>query len=266
MNINIYGSIGYTILKNKNHYIILFADNHDLLKECKDNIIISKWIYNKFNSSYILLEEVERIKEIQLDEIWTESKHTQKLKELYLNNKNNIIPVDIRPFLIPFSWESNKESKITLYNYLIKIDDFFCIKDLYIKSKLKYYDKKLILLKTFGKHFMILKYMYYNLLIKYNTYFNKYLYEIDEKILLDINILLDYIMEWYICSNIDSLQDKSNIVHTGLAHSENIIKLLTHIYNYKIIYQYGINYMDNIDNIDSTNGCVKLINEYNKLF
>ena len=32
-----------------------------------------------------------------------------------------------------------------------------------------------------------------------------------------------------------------------MAHSENIIKLLTHIYNYKIVYQYGTNYIDNID-------------------
>ena len=262
---NIYGSIGYTILKNENHYIIIFADMHDLLKECKNNVIISEWIYNKFNSSYILLEEVERIKGIELGEIWGESIHTQKLKELYLNNKNNIIPIDIRPFLIPFSWELKKNSKITLYNYLMIIDNFFCIEDLYIKGRLKYYDKKLILLKTLGKHFMALKYIYYNILIKYYEYINKYLYEIDDKILLDINELLDFIMEWYICSNINSLQNKSNIVHTGLAHSENIIILLTNIYNYKIIYQYGTNYIDNI-NDNNINGCVKLIDKYNKLF
>jgi len=262
---NIYGSIGYTILKNENHYIILFADMHDVLKECKDNISISEWINNKFNSSYILLEEVERIKGMELGEIWGDSKHTQKLKELYLNNKNNIIPIDIRPFLIPFSWELKKKSKITLFNYLIMIDNFFCIDDLYIKNKLKYYDKKLILQKKLGKHFMALKYIYYNILIKYHKYINKYLNEIDDIILLDINELLDYIMEWYICSNIYSLQDKSNIVHTGLAHSENIILLLTHIYNYKIIYQYGTNYIDNVDE-NNINGCIKLIDKYNKLF
>jgi hypothetical protein len=262
---NIYGTIGYTILNNNNHNIIVFADMHDTLKECKNNIIISKWIKNKLDSSYVLLEEVERVDGMKLGEIWDKSKHTQELKNLYLNNPNNIIPVDVRPFLIPFSWEINRNEKVTLFNYLLMIDNFFCINDIYIKSKLKYYNKKLILKKQFGKHFMTIKYIYYKFLLKYNNYLHTYLYLIKDDILVEVNELLDYIMEWFICSNIENLQNKSNIIHTGLAHSQNIILLLTFIYNYNITHQDGINYINNIDE-NNIYGCIKLLKKYNELF
>jgi hypothetical protein len=263
---NIYGTIGYTIFNNNNHHhIIVFADMHDSLKECDNNIIISDWIKNKFDSSVILLEEVERINDMKLGEIWDESKHTQELKKLYLNNKNKIIPVDIRPFLIPFSWEINKDTKITLFNYLLMIDNFFCVNDSYIKDKLKYYNHLLIKTTKSGEHFMALKHMYYNFLVKYNDYFHLSLNKINDNILLEINELLDFIMEWFICSNIDYNKTKPIIIHTGLAHSQNILKLLSHIYNYNIIHQSGTNYINNI-NENNIDGCVKLINQFSQLF
>jgi hypothetical protein len=262
---NIYGSLGYTILNNNNHNIIIFADMHDTLKSCNDNIIISDWMKDKFNSSYILLEEVERIDDMKLGELWSTSKHTQELKKLYLNNPTKIIPVDIRPFLIPFSWEINKDADMTLYNYLIMIDNFFCIEDLHLSKKLKYYNKKLILVKTLGKHFLAMKHIFYNFIIKYNKYLYLKLNEINDDILVQINELLDFIMEWFICSNINSLLDKSIILHAGLAHSQNIIVLLNKIYNYNIVYQNGVNYIDDVDE-NNINGCVKILNKYTQLF
>ena len=262
---NIYGTIGYTILNNNGHNIIVFADMHDELKSCDNNIIISDWIKSKFKSSYILLEEVERLNDIKLGELWTNAEHTQKLKDLYLNNTHVIIPVDVRPFLIPFSWEINKNTLITLSDYLLMIDNFFCINDLYIKSKLKSYNNKKFLSKKCGNHFIAMKKLYYNFLVKHYNYLDTYLYKINNNILTQINELLDFIMEWFICSNVDNSQDKPYIIHTGLAHSENVIKLLYHIYNYKIIDQFGVNYIKDIDD-NNINGCVKIINEYNKLF
>ena len=41
MTKNIYGTIGYTILKNDNHNVIVFADMHDQLLDCNNNITIS---------------------------------------------------------------------------------------------------------------------------------------------------------------------------------------------------------------------------------
>ena len=48
MTQNIYGTIGYTILKNDNHNVIVFADMHDQL-----------------------LEEVYRNTDFKLKELWT---------------------------------------------------------------------------------------------------------------------------------------------------------------------------------------------------
>lgn len=43
--INIYGSIGYTLLKHKNinKYFIIYADMHDTLPKCDNDINISNW-------------------------------------------------------------------------------------------------------------------------------------------------------------------------------------------------------------------------------
>ena len=80
-----------------------------------------------------------------------------------------------------------------------------------------------------------------------------------------VNDILNDIMEWYICSKIYILQNKSNIIHTGLAHSQNVIKLLIWIYKYNIETENGINVIDkNFDNIKT--GCVNIISKYDKLF
>ena len=82
---NIYGTIGYTVLKNPNtnNKIIILADMHDKLPECVNQTNISNWFESKINSSKILLEEVPR-DNVTLHELWSESPHTQNLKNLFL--------------------------------------------------------------------------------------------------------------------------------------------------------------------------------------
>lgn len=265
MTQNIYGTIGYTILKNDSHNVIVFADMHDQLLDCDNNISISNWLKNKFDTSYILLEEVDRNAGFKLKELWTESTHTQELKRLYLNNKNIILPIDIRPFLIPYNWEMDKESDTTLlHKYLLLIDNFFSINNEYVKKQIINYNINL-LNNISGRHYMILKIKYYLFLLKYHNLLYSELKKIDNNILDEINDLLNDIMEWYICSKIYMLQNKSNIIHTGLAHSQNVIKLLIWIYKYNIETENGINVIDkNLDNIKT--GCVNIISKYEKLF
>ena len=59
MTKNIYGTIGYTILKNDNHNVIVFADMHDQLLDCNNNITISNWLKNKFDTEHYELFRFE---------------------------------------------------------------------------------------------------------------------------------------------------------------------------------------------------------------
>lgn len=63
-------------------------------------------------------------------------------------------------------------------------------------------------------------------------------------------------MEYFIISKIYQLKkdNKNIIIHAGLAHSEKVIFLLKILYNYKIESSYGINKINDIDNI--SNGCL----------
>ena len=102
MDTNIHGLIGYTILINKklNKQVLVMADRHDELKECEEQSIkIAEWLKTKFHTSNILLEEVERNGN-ELQELWDSSSHTQDLKNLYLNNIDIVVPIDIRNDLI----------------------------------------------------------------------------------------------------------------------------------------------------------------------
>jgi hypothetical protein len=111
----IYGTVGITLLSKGVHNVIVMADNHDTLPECQNKINVAEWFGKKMGTSKILLEEVPR-QGNKLVELWKESPHTQQLKDLYLENPDTIPGMDIRPFVIPFSFEvlneideSNKE-------------------------------------------------------------------------------------------------------------------------------------------------------------
>jgi len=120
----------------------------------------------KFTTSHILLEEVAR-ENFELKELWPNAQHTQALKNLFLTNQDKIKPIDIRPFLVPFSLEllelkdiqNHKISQnfnIKLYDYLKDIDLFFSLKHLFISKNLQIYGSKLYNL-TCGQHYLDIK-------------------------------------------------------------------------------------------------------------
>ncbi len=270
---NIYGTIGYTLLVDPktNKKIIILADMHDTLPQCINQTNVSDWFKSKFNSSKILLEEVPR-DNFSLTELWSNSPHTQNLKNLFLSNSNLIHAVDIRPYLIPFSWEILSDIKITnddsnslnydivLKTYLVKINNFFSMKEKYFLKHLPNYTLDNLPHTKLGKHFLLIKKKWKIFLENYNELLNNkiiLIYQNNKRILEDISKLLDDIMEWYICACIQVFSDKSIILHTGLSHSDNVINWLTNHYEYVISESDGINSMDEIM-FKPMSGCVKI--------
>ncbi len=276
---SIYGAIGYTILKNKktNKSIIVFADMHDQLKPCKSLINIDDWIKNKFNTSKILLEEVPR-EGVQLKELWGSAKHTQLLKNLFLKNQHKIVGIDIRPYLIPFSWEvinevdqEDKLYDITFREYICTIDDFISLNHEYLIQNLKSYKFSNLNKINLGYHFLKLK-------LKFKDYISRHTQHLDCKIkkicnenrevLQKLDNYLDKFMEWYTCSLIYENRHKPIVVHTGLMHSSNIIDLLELLYDYKKEKEIGVNTvsMDVFDNSETLDGCMMLSDKDDKKF
>jgi hypothetical protein len=271
--LNINGSIGYTLLSNKDIKILVLADMHSKLPYCdKDGIFVSDWFLKKFNSK-ILLEEVPRIG-TQLKELWPSSPHTQKLKEAYLKNSSVIQGIDIRPFLIPFSWElsfDNKIPNIHLKNYLSYINLFCNLKLDFLRNELKnIYTKEYLSKSLLGLHYLKIK-----RLIKKYVDKNKKFLDIKIKdlaknntiVLEKVNEIISCIMEWYIVAKIyqSLLNGKKNIIiHAGLVHTTNLILLLQKIYNFKIVSEEGLTNIDNYDN--PNNGCLHLPVDIDKQF
>ena len=273
MQKNINGSIGYTLLVNKDIKILVLADMHSKLPYCdKDGIFISDWFKNKFKSK-ILLEEVPRTG-TELKELWPSSPHTQKLKEVYLQNSKIIQGVDIRPFLIPFSWElsfDKNSPNIILKEYLTFINIFCNLKLPYFINELKnIYTKEYLSNNSLGFHYLKIK----NYIKKYVKENKKYLNEKiknladnNSSILENINEIISYIMEWYIIAKIYQSIDNGNkkiIIHAGLAHTTNIIDLLKNIYKYNIISEKGLTDLSDYDKL--TNGCLHLPIDIDKQF
>ena len=124
------GATGYTILKKDEKVIILFGDIHDSVNYCKqgnESIDIDKYLDKKSDNYQVLLEESTNDPELNLSDLWSQSYHTNNLKNLKINNPN-VIPIDIRPYLIPFSWQlvesNNKYKKLIFKKYIFKFDEF----------------------------------------------------------------------------------------------------------------------------------------------
>jgi len=270
--ITIDGSVGYTILNGNTSFnglkfkVIIYADKHDNNIGCNNNFDMAGWMKTKFTSSNIILEEVPRNKDSKLEELWPTSYHTQNLKNLYLDNSNIIKGSDIRTYLIPYSWEldrSEEHHSVDLFEYVKSIDEFFALKNEYCIKTLPVYKNLQHTLK--GKHFMILKKNFDDFLTKYQLL----LFEITDSIkknqsyvLEELNELLDSIMEWYTIANID--ENRNNVIHVGLAHSEKIVKWLTTHYSYTIEMEHGINYLEKLTH--NVSGCVKLSHDIDTQF
>jgi hypothetical protein len=272
----IYGTIGYVFLIKGNRKIIVLADQHDTLPSCENKINIADWFKKKISSSKILLEEVPR-KDNKLIELWQGSPHTQELKNLYLDNPINIPGMDIRPFMIPFSWEVLDQINILDNNYDIdmieyfkEIDNFFCLQNKFVISNLSNYNVNVLKDTLLGKHFIILKNKYRDFLEELNNekllkQKIRYLNTNHPNKLSFLNNLLDDIMEWYICAQIDLFHNKSIIIHAGLAHTEKIIKLLQEHYVFKIKNQYGVNNLSSTG-LGPRNGCIQIPQEIDSQF
>uniref|UniRef100_A0A6C0D967 Uncharacterized protein n=1 Tax=viral metagenome TaxID=1070528 RepID=A0A6C0D967_9ZZZZ len=278
--INLYGSIGYTYLESINNQnprnILLLSDMHSQLSYCSDSIKISDWFMNKLDSNNILLEEVPR-EDVKLKELFSEAEHTQDLKNMYLNNSDIIHALDIRPFLIPFSWElielslrgggleNSQEQDINLLKYLNLIEDFYNFKHDKVSKYLgEIYNQDYIKNnKYLGSHMQVI----YNGYLEYKKNNSRFLnqeilelYNNNKHVLEEINNLLDNIMEYFTIAKIYKLKDnkKNILIHAGLAHTEKILFWLVKLYEYKIISNKGVNNLQELDNVKITNGCLKL--------
>jgi hypothetical protein len=206
--INLYGTIGYSLMENKNKkpkYILLLSDMHSQLVYCDNYKKISDWFISKLNTSNILLEEIPRDENMMLGELFTESDHTQDLKNIFLDKNNNIHGIDIRPYIIMFSWnifDNNKYDEnynIKLIKYLNYVEDFFNFRHEKMKEFLmNVYNEKFICndnhkLKI---QFKIIKNKYDEYKIKYNEYLEKSVYDIynsNKQILQEFNDIIDSI-------------------------------------------------------------------------
>jgi hypothetical protein len=271
------GSVGYTLLKHKHldKHILILADIHDGVSYCKqDSMMIDSWLSSK-DGNDILLEEAVR-EELSLTDLWPGAEHTQRLKKL---NKTNtkIKPVDIRPMLIPFSWEllisdgTSDHNKMTLDNYLSSIDKIFNFKSSklmvrYIIPEIKKLNINNKYEKILLEHFDEIKDIYKDYREDNREYLNKTIKEIlknNQEILEEINEMISMLMEWYILLLVLNSNNNS-ILHMGLAHSNRIIDFLTQVYSFEIIKKSGINMIAEINN--EPKACLLVPDEINNKF
>jgi hypothetical protein len=258
---NIYGLVGYTLLEKDNKNILIFADIHDGVTYCNNSEGISDWLKGRINNNQILVEEVQ-LKNVNLKDLWPNSKHTQELKSLVKNYNSNVDAVDIRPILIPFSWELldkyPKLGNISIRNYLLFLDNFFEGKGVLYNTIIsnevnklkdnKYYKKILI-------HYIIVKDEFYSLKRKMNLD-KKIIYYFKKKNQLEnINHLISLVMEWYIVL-LSLNSSKNTIIHSGLAHTTRLNNILEKFYDFKIVDKKGLNYMKHLNYDKVYSACV----------
>jgi len=272
----IYGTVGITLLSKGVHNVIVMADNHDTLPECQNKINVAEWFGKKMKTSKILLEEVPR-QGNKLIELWKESPHTQQLKDLYLQNPDIMPGMDIRPFVIPFSFEvldeieeSNKDYDMDMFEYLKDIDDFFSLENKFVMANLSNYNVNMLKDTLLGKHFIMIKESFDEYLqsLYVKQLLNKkvrFLYQNHLDKLEMINDILNNIMEWYICAHINLYLNKSIIIHAGLAHTDKVIRWLSSHYGFDIKHQEGINEMRQ-SRVRSRSGCVNMPRKINVMF
>ena len=203
-------------------------------------------------------EEVKRNKKSELKELWSTSEHTVELKNLYLDNPDTIIPIDIRQYLYVVSWEllDTKTKKLTMREYLERFISFFDYQN-NIPDLTKLMDK--IIFKTTGiaKYFNLMKKDFNNIIKQFDinetivNHINKY----DKRFLLMIDDIASMIMDWYTIINIFTTK-KDTYIHAGLFHTSNIIQIIVDNFNFTISYQSGTNDINNHNDIKS---CVNIV-------
>lgn len=286
------GVIGYSLLNKDNKYVLVLSDIHSKQPYCKNGIMIDDYLkFSNNQNNTILLEEVSR-DGIKLDALWSEAEHTNRLKDLFLKNNyskdetKKIIPIDIRPFLVPFSWElllnkdiSDLKKNLTLNQFLLKLKLFF---NLFNKKM----DMKLI--KTFLKnifyniknrldknknsgiveHYKELSKYFLDFVNKYKKYMDQKIIDIlkkDPEVFVEISNILSNILEWY---TILEMGTKNNnvIIHSGLAHTHRINSILKKYYKYKEIESLGIIEFNPEKISNDLESCVNISDRVIKIF
>ncbi len=277
------GSTGYTILRNTNinKSVYLLADIHDGVRYCKQKSdMIDDWLDKKSRDAenIVLLEEAVR-ETLDLKDLWPGSEHTGRLKKLIVHNQK-IVPVDIRPLLISYSWEllSNKDDVkpelqlLTLNDYLMSIDSIFNYKGSPVMKK--YIVPEMLKLNLNRRpddeirsnilmHFNEMKEVYIKYRHTCKSYLDKpmiKLYSSREAMLEQINDMTTMIMEWYILLLIFNNNNERIIIHVGLAHSNRILDLLREVHDFQLVKQVGINEISQIlgkDDNEELNACIE---------
>lgn len=272
---NVSGSIGYTLLENKHIKILILADMHDEMPYCNNGIFVSEWLNDKKNS-VVLLEEVPRLGS-KLKELWPSSPHTQKLKEIYMKDSIKIKGIDVRPLVIPYSWElitmQNGDSGINpdelpkgdeaFKKYCNIIKMFYSLKhDFFIKDLKEIYTRLFLENNNLGKHYLDLKRTLKSFIKLNSSIISRAIKDIvvtfPDK-MEKINEFISDIMEWYTIAKIYQgiHKNKTNfIIHAGLAHTTKLIILLKKYYGFSITKENGITSMDNREN--KSNGCLHI--------
>ena len=317
------GSVGYTLFEKNNKKILVFADVHDGVDYCKEaSESMSEYLNKQLGDSQILLEETipaqilgDDANKLQLTDLWPNSKHTQELKKFANENSDSIKAIDIRPILIPFSWElieqNKKLGKFIFADYIKFIDNFFfffhfLFEKLITKEleKLDNISQKSINKLQTSSYYLFLPLIYLlirntmsdpeikqsdqpqnDIIKKDNINKAKVIDHLDEihemflvlkmetkkdmdkpleyfmvereEVLHKVNYILSLIMEWYMILLITNIK-KNTIIHTGLAHSSNLVILLEKYYKYDKISQYGVNEINQFENENMPISCVKL--------
>lgn len=274
MHINkiyVQGVIGYAILKNKENKIMLLSDMHDVKEKCGDEFI-SDWL-KKQKKIKLLLEEVPP-SDVNLKELWHGSEHTKKLRNLYLNNIDKIIGLDIRGELLKFSWELINVMffpPISLKDYLIYCEQFFTFKHIFFLNNIsEIYNENILNDREnlISKQFEYCFNEYKKILEKYSMFMDttvQILFEDNRIIFEEISSLLNDIMELYTIMQLYKWKIynvNKFIIHKGLFHTSNLLKWLINLYNFEIIEMDGLTYFENVDTVKH-NGCLNIPNEFN---
>lgn len=257
------GATGYTILKRNNKSILLLADIHDGVNYCLNNQpadYIDNFLRNYSKTHQILLEESINDPQLNLTDLWPNAEHTRKLKTLKENN-NKIIPTDIRPYLIPFSWQlvksNNKYKELLINKYLYHFTLFFNKKGkIYEKFILPYYEfvnsADLVILENI---FFQIKNLYLKEFTIYKNLTIEEIIKIDEEYMHSVDNINSLIMEYYILILIFS-DKRDSIIHTGLAHSTRLKSILIEELKFTIIKDVSMTQIEQYTGSDNTNACI----------
>ena len=230
--------------------------------------MIQDFLKMKSISNYTLLEEATEEKRNSLKPLWTGSVHTMALRDLIIKDQN-IIPIDIRPLLLPFSWEIMKEKdnykKIKLHEYLNLIGFFFKGHGLLWKKYIDPYINKMNEKekKKLMAHINCINNIFIIFLKDNNNKTIEYYFNQEPEKLNEINNIVSFIMEWYSLFKILN-NEQNSIIHLGLAHSERLVFNLFEIYNYQIIDKQGVIKMEQVN--DNIKACIKINESLNNKF